>query len=88
MKCVLRLVFGFFRKQLGTEHTSTNFAGIVKVETIGDCYVAVCGLPEPNKDHAWKMAKFASSCADEMNNITTRLELFLGPGTVNLLARS
>jgi class 3 adenylate cyclase len=66
----------------------TNFPGIFKVETIGDCYVAVCGLPEPNKHHALKMAKFASICVDEMTIITKKLELSLGPGTADLALRS
>jgi class 3 adenylate cyclase len=49
--------------------------------------VAVCGLPEPNRHHAVKMAKFASTCLDEMTVITTRLELSLGPGTADLALR-
>ena len=32
---------------------------VFKVETVGDCYVAVTGLPEPQKDHAVVMARFA-----------------------------
>jgi class 3 adenylate cyclase len=43
-----------------------NVSGMFKVETIGDCYVAVFGLPESNKHHALKMAKFASACLDEI----------------------
>ncbi|CAB9526247.1 Receptor-type guanylate cyclase gcy [Seminavis robusta] len=32
---------------------------VFKVETIGDCYVAVTGIPEPQKNHASIMARFA-----------------------------
>jgi class 3 adenylate cyclase len=44
-------------------------------------------LPESNKHHALKMAKFASSCVDEMIILTKRLELSLGPGTAELALR-
>jgi class 3 adenylate cyclase len=35
---------------------------IFKVETVGDCYVAVTGLTEVRKDHAVAMARFAHEC--------------------------
>ncbi len=33
--------------------------GVEKIKTIGDAYMAVCGLPNPVKDHAATMIKFA-----------------------------
>jgi class 3 adenylate cyclase len=33
--------------------------GIEKIKTIGDCYMAVCGLPKPCPDHAARMARMA-----------------------------
>jgi class 3 adenylate cyclase len=33
--------------------------GIEKIKTIGDCYMAVCGLPRPDSDHPERMARMA-----------------------------
>jgi len=33
--------------------------GLEKIKTIGDAYLAVCGMPETDKDHAVKMIKAA-----------------------------
>jgi class 3 adenylate cyclase len=52
--------------------------GVFKVETIGDCYVAVAGLPTPRKSHALVMARFASDCIDKMKELSGELEQMLG----------
>ena len=57
---------------------------VYKVETVGDCYVAVCGLPNPHKDHAIVMARFARECIQQMGRVTRQLEIELGPDTTDL----
>jgi class 3 adenylate cyclase len=60
---------------------------VFKVETVGDCYVAVTGLPEPRRDHAVAMARFARECVTQMQMLVKRLEVTLGPDTGDLELR-
>jgi len=59
-------------------------AGVFKVETVGDSYVAVTGLPDPMEDHAVLIAKYAIKCLLKFNVLAKRLEPHLGPGTASL----
>eukprot|EP00980_Cylindrotheca_fusiformis_P012882 scaffold3208_cov107-Cylindrotheca_fusiformis.AAC.3 len=60
---------------------------VFKVETVGDCYVAVAGLPEPDKDHALAVCRFARDCMKTMKDTTLKLEVALGPDTSDLELR-
>jgi len=50
--------------------------GIEKIKTIGDAYMAVCGLPEPNPMHAAAMIQFARGMLldIEQYNLTSSLK--------------
>jgi len=61
--------------------------GVFKVETIGDCYVAVAGLPEPQENHAVIMAQFALECQKKMSKVKTDLGESHGLGTEVLKLR-
>jgi len=45
--------------------------GLEKIKTIGDCYMAAAGLPEPNADHALNAASFAKEAMQALRNYRT-----------------
>lgn len=61
--------------------------GVFKVETIGDCYVAAVGLPDPRWNHAVVLCRFAADIREVTNELTIEHEPSLGPGTGDLRLR-
>jgi class 3 adenylate cyclase len=60
---------------------------VYKVETIGDCYVAVTGLPDPQPAHAETMILFAAQCLQKMRMLVPKLGRRLGNDTNDLALR-
>jgi hypothetical protein len=64
-----------------------NRRGVYSVETVGDCYVAACGIPHTRQNHAVIMARFADDCLVSMHRLAKKLEVTLGPDTADLGVR-
>ena len=64
--------------------------GLEKIKTIGDAYMVVGGLPEPNPNHAGAIAEMALAMQTAMNNFNqqnlTDLQLRIGINTGSVVA--
>ncbi|CAB9498696.1 Receptor-type guanylate cyclase gcy [Seminavis robusta] len=81
-------VFHLLEAVYGTFDRTARKRNVFKIETIGDCYLAVTGLPNPQKDHAMIMTKFAAECLTKMNQlIHSKLVNTLGEDVTSLQMR-
>jgi adenylate cyclase len=70
--------------------------GVEKIKTIGDCYMAVCGLPDPRADHAAALAEMALEMVEELKrfnqsrstSLQIRIGLHTGPVVAGVIGRS
>ncbi|MBQ4236670.1 MAG: adenylate/guanylate cyclase domain-containing protein, partial [Treponema sp.] len=70
--------------------------GIEKIKTIGDAYMATCGLPTPNEKHAQLMIDFAKGMFEDLAeyNKTAKIQFNLriglnsGPATAGVIGRT
>lgn len=62
--------------------------GIEKIKTVGDCYMAVCGVPEERKDHAAALADVALELLESVRDfnaaqgLTLQVRIGLNSGPV------
>jgi class 3 adenylate cyclase len=69
---------------------------VEKIKTIGDCYMAVCGVPDPRADHAAALAEMALEmieCLQQFNRsrgtaLQIRIGLNTGPVVAGVIGRS
>eukprot|EP00980_Cylindrotheca_fusiformis_P008039 scaffold1710_cov120-Cylindrotheca_fusiformis.AAC.5 len=81
-------VFVLLENIYGALDHIANRLAIFKVETVGDCYVAAAGLPEPMENHAVVACKFAREALRKMKEISHQMEVSLGPDTAALDLRA
>jgi class 3 adenylate cyclase len=69
--------------------------GVEKIKTIGDCYMAVAGVPEPRADHALAVARMAIELRDRVRSyelvpgkkLGVRIGINTGPVVAGVIGR-
>lgn len=81
-------VFALLETLYGRFDSIAKRRGVFKVETIGDCYLAITGAPRPQAKHALIMVRFAVECRAAMSEIIhSELVNTLGEDTAKLQMR-
>ena len=70
--------------------------GVEKIKTIGDAYMATCGLPSPNERHVQIMIEFAKGMLEDLKDYNEtaeikfriRIGLNSGPATAGVIGRT
>ena len=70
--------------------------GVEKIKTIGDAYMAACGVPSPNEKHAEIMVKFAKGMYEDLADynrcakiqFNMRIGLNSGPVTAGVIGKT
>jgi adenylate cyclase len=72
----------------------TQEHGVEKIKTIGDAYMAACGIPEPSADHADRIVALGKSMleslldvASESDRFRIRIGIHSGPVVAGLIGR-
>jgi class 3 adenylate cyclase len=80
-------VFGLLETIYGAFDAIAVRRKVFKVETIGDCYVAVTGVPEAQQEHALIMVKFAAECMLRLRQLLVDMSDDYGRDTQDLALR-
>lgn len=80
-------VFELLETVFGAFDTLATTRSVYKVETVGDCYVAITGLPRAQPDHCLRMCRYAMKCMALFSQKTMELSVKLGADTADLKLR-
>jgi len=68
----------------------TEVHGVEKIKTIGDGYMAACGLPEPRSDHARRIAQLGLdmlAATDDFEDLSVRIGINSGPVLAGIIGQ-